>query len=104
MESMELDKIKKELEQDIKDILFDGYQYLFYRFKGNEISLSWSELQYLRTEGNNKSIVFNIISVPIIKTSDKKPIGLFVFKFKNKKPNGKIKIIASSFQFISMSW
>ena len=98
--SRETNGIISETEDHIKEMLFEKYEYLQSKYDEKDLSVNWNSLEHLQDNNDGKD-VFHIITLPVIKVSDNKPIGLLVFKFKSNGPKGEI-LKTSQLQFISM--
>lgn len=95
----ETNSIIIETEDHIKEMLFEKYEYLQSNYDEKDLSVNWDSLEHLKDNSDGKNVL-NIITLPVIKISDGKPIGLVILKFKSNGPKGEI--LKGSLQFISM--
>ncbi len=99
--SRETNDIIREAEDDMKKMLFEKYEYLQSKYDEKDLSFHWDSLEHLQDKSDDTNEILHIITVPVIKTSNNKPIGLLAFKFKSNGPKGKI--FGSTLQFIPMN-
>jgi hypothetical protein len=98
--SKETNDIIREAEEDMKKMLFEKYEYLQSKYDEKDLSVDWDSLEHLQDNTDGKDVL-HIMTIPVIKVSDNKPIGLLALKFKSNGPKGKI--FASTLQFIPMN-